>query len=92
MYSVQTTLTKVSQKNIEKGLTTAPFLLYNKLKLIMRESENMNNNLKFEKMKEYKKLQDSAFSVLREIYPDCNPLAPGFLKEVTIANIWHHLC
>jgi len=32
VYSVQTTLTKVSQKNIEKGLTTAPFLLYNKLK------------------------------------------------------------
>ena len=50
----------------------------------------MNNNLKFEKMKEYKKLQDSAFSVLREIYPDCNPLAPGFLKEVTIANILGH--
>ena len=29
MYSVQTTLTKVSQTKLEKGLTTAPFLVYN---------------------------------------------------------------
>jgi hypothetical protein len=33
VYSVQTTLTKVSQTKLEKGLTTAPFLLYNEYKL-----------------------------------------------------------
>jgi hypothetical protein len=40
-----------------------------------------------------KKIQENlkeAFSLLREIYPGCNPMAPGFLKEEAMASILGH--
>ena len=41
------------------------------------------------KMEAMKFIQEG-LSLLREEYPDCNPLAPGFLKEVTLANLLGH--
>ena len=41
-------------------------------------------------MSEAMKRIQEGFSLLREEIPNCNPLAPGFLKEVTLADLLGH--